>query len=220
MEEFIKILRTSNLFEGISLDEIAAMLVCLEAKVKSFEKGEFLMREGDTSHAVGLVLKGNALIIQEDMWGNRNILAKVGPAQTFGTAFACAKREAVNVSVVADNSVQTMFLDVGRIITVCNANCSHHNKIIHNLVAELAEKNINLSQKLTHMGMRTTREKIMSYLSAQSSKAGSREFDVPFTRQQMADYLGVERSGLSLELSKMKRDGLIEFNKNHFVVLI
>ena len=218
--EFSTILKTSNLFEGISAEEIAAMLFCLKARVNKFAKGDFIMREGDCPSAIGMVLRGNVLLIQEDMWGNRNIVSKVGPAQTFATAFASAGSAPLNVSVVADEEVQVMFIDVSKILTVCSSNCSHHNKIIHNLIAELAKNNLNLSEKITHMNKRTTREKIMSYLSAQSSKAGSREFDVPFSRQQMADYLGVERSGLSLELSKMKRDGLIEFNKNHFVVKV
>ena len=218
--EFSTLLKTSNLFEGISAEEIAAMLFCLKARVCKFAKGDFIMREGDCPSAIGIILRGNVLLIQEDMWGNRNIVSKVGPAQTFATAFASAGSAPLNVSVVADEEVQVMFIDVSKILTVCSSNCSHHNKIIHNLIAELAKNNLSLSEKITHMNKRTTREKIMSCLSAQSSKTGSREFDIPFSRQQMADYLGVERSGLSLELSKMKRDGLIEFNKNHFVVLI
>ena len=219
LEEFIKTIKSSNLFEGISAEEIAAMLVCLEAKVKKFKKGEFVVREGDVANSIGLILEGSSLIIQEDKWGNRNILEKVKVAQTFGTAFACVGGATLNVSVVADDDVQVLFLDIHRIVTVCSSACSHHNKIVRNLIAELAEKNLRLREKITHMNKRTTRDKIMSYLSAQSSKAGTREFEIPFSRQQMADYLGVERSGLSLELGKMKREGLIEFNKSHFVII-
>lgn len=220
MDKCLKIIRSSNLFEGITEDEAKAMLICLNVKIKKFSKDEFLLREGDFINSIGIIISGSVLIVQEDMWGNRNIVEKVTPAQTFATAFACANGSVSNVSVVADEEVQAMFIDVSKIMTVCSSNCSHHNKIIHNLIADLAKNNLNLNDKITHMGKRTTREKIMSYLSAQSNKAGSREFNIPYSRQQMADYLGVERSGLSLELSKMKREGLIDFNKNHFLVKV
>lgn len=218
MKEYIKILRSSNLFDGISAEEIEPMLACLDAKVCNYQKGEFVQREGDDVDSIGLVLDGSVLIIQEDMWGNRNIVAKLSISQTFATAFACAKGSVLNVSVVADKSAKIMFLNVQKILTVCTSLCSHHNKIIHNLISELAKSNLHLSEKMTHLNKRTTREKIMSYLSSQSNIAKNREFDIPFSRQQMADYLSVERSGLSYELSKMQKSGLIKFNKNHFII--
>lgn len=220
MDEFLRTIKNSNLFEGITQDEIRAMLFCLKPEIRKYEKDEFLLREGDIASSIGLILKGSALIIQEDMWGNRNIVSKAASSQTFATAYACAQSTDLNVSVVASENAQVMLFDVKRILTVCNSACSHHNKIIHNLIAELAKNNLTLSEKITHMNKRTTREKIMSYLSSQSNKSGSREFDIPFSRQQMADYLGVERSGLSLELGKMQREGLIKFNKNHFAINI
>ena len=111
-----------------------------------------------------------------------------------------------------------MFLNVNRILNVCPSACTHHNRIIRNILGELAEKNLRFSEKLEHMGQRTTRTKVMSYLSAEAQRLGTYEFDIPFSRQQLADYLGIERSGLSSELSKMCRDGLIDFHKSHFVV--
>lgn len=111
-----------------------------------------------------------------------------------------------------------MFLNVKRILNVCPSACSHHSRVIRNLLSELAEKNLRFNEKLTHMGQRTTRAKIMSYLSAEAQRLGKYEFDIPFSRQQLADYLGVERSGLSLELGKMKKDGLLDYHKNHFVL--
>ena len=111
-----------------------------------------------------------------------------------------------------------MLLNIRRVLTVCSSACEHHNRIIQNLLAELAEKNLLQNEKLTHMGQRTTRGKLMSYLSAEAQRLGRYEFDIPFSRQQLADYLAVERSGLSLELGKMQKDGLLEFHKNHFVL--
>ena len=160
------------------------------------------------------------LVIQEDIWGNRNILSKAGLGQTFAAAYACAIGSRLNVSVIAETPVTVMFLNVKRILNVCPSACSHHSRIIRNLLGELAEKNLRLNEKLTHMGQRTTRSKIMSYLSAEAQRLGKYEFDVPFSRQQLADYLGVERSGLSLELGKMRSEGLLDFRKSHFVLKV
>ena len=124
-------------------------------------------------------------------------------------------RARLNVSVMAEAPVIVMFLDVARILNVCPSACAHHSRIIRNLLGELAEKNLRFSEKLTHMGQRSTRAKLMSYLSAEAQRLGRYEFDIPFSRQQLADYLGVERSGLSLELGKMCREGLLDFHKSH-----
>lgn len=160
------------------------------------------------------------LVIQEDIWGNRNILSKAGLGQTFAAAYACAIGSRLNVSVIAETPVTVIFLNVKRILNVCPSACSHHSRIIRNLLGELAEKNLRFNEKLTHMGQRTTRSKIMSYLSAEAQRLGKYEFDVPFSRQQLADYLGVERSGLSLELGKMRSEGLLDFRKSHFVLKV
>ena len=134
--------------------------------------------------------------------------------------YACAPGSGLNMSVIAETPVTALFLNVTRILNVCPSACSHHSRIIRNLLGELAGKSLQLSEKLTHMGQRTTRAKIMSYLSAEAQRLGTYEFDVPFSRQQLADYLGVERSGLSLELGKMKKDGLLEYHRSHFVLTV
>ena len=183
-------------------------------------KGAFVLRAGDTVDSIGLVLSGTVLVIQEDIWGNRNILSKAGLGQTFAAAYACAIGSRLNVSVIAETPVTVMFLNIKRILNVCPSACSHHSRIIRNLLGELAEKNLRFNEKLTHMGQRTTRSKIMSYLSAEAQRLGTYEFDIPFSRQQLADYLGVERSGLSLELGKMRGEGLLDFRKSHFVLKV
>ena len=220
MKKFFPVIRSSQLFSGISEDELSAMLSCLNAEKKDFPKEAFVLRAGDTAESIGLVLAGSVLIIQEDIWGNRNILSKAGLGQTFAAAYACAIGSRLNVSVIAETPVTVMFLNVKRILNVCPSACSHHSRIIRNLLGELAEKNLRFNEKLTHMGQRTTRSKIMSYLSAEAQRLGTYEFDIPFSRQQLADYLGVERSGLSLELGKMRSEGLLDFRKSHFVLKV
>ena len=220
MKEFFSILAASPLFSGVTEDELDAMLTCLAAKTEQFPKDMFLLHPGDTVEEIGMVLSGCALVVQEDIWGNRNILSRTAPGQTFAAAFACAPGSVLNVSVVAETPVTALFLDVKRILTVCPSACAHHSRIIRNLLGELAEKNLRFGEKLTHMGQRTTRSKLMSYLSAEAQRRSAVEFDIPFSRQQLADFLGVERSGLSLELGKMKQDGLLDFHKSHFVLKV
>ena len=220
MKDYLSVIRSSQLFSGVSEEEVIAMLSCLKAERKDFPKDAFLLRAGDTAESIGLVLSGSVLVIQEDIWGNRNILSKAGPGQTFAAAFACAPGSRLNVSVVAETPVTAMFLNVKRILTVCPSDCTHHSRIIRNLLGELAGKNLRFSEKLTHMGQRTTRAKLLSYFSAEAQRLGKYEFDIPFSRQQLADYLGVERSGLSLELGKMRGEGLLDFHKSHFVLKV
>ena len=218
MKEFFPVLHAAPLFSGISDEELAVMLSCLEARIDTFPKGAHLLRAGDTVEEVGLVLAGSALVVQEDIWGNRSILSKTGPGQTFAEVFACAPGAVLNVSVEAESAVTVMFLHIRRVLNVCPSACSHHSQIIRNLLGELAEKNLRLNEKLTHMGQRTTRAKLMSYFSAEALRRGVYEFDIPFSRQQLADYLGVERSGLSVELGKMRDEGLLDFHKSHFLL--
>ena len=163
MKEFFPVLRSSQLFSGVSEEELTAMLTCLGAEKRSFPKEAFLLRSGDTAESIGLVLSGSVLVIQEDIWGNRSILSKAGPGQTFAEVFACAPGAVLNASVEAESAVTVMFLHIRRVLSVCPSACSHHSRIIRNLLGELAEKNLRLNEKLTHMGQRTTRAKLMSY---------------------------------------------------------
>ena len=218
MKEMLSVLRTSGIFSGISAEETEKMLHCLEVRPETFQKDEYILRAGDRVEAFGLVITGKVMIIQEDFWGNRNILAAVGAGHCFAETFACSPGAVLNVSVIAETNVQVLFLNVKRILTTCPSTCSHHSRMIRNLLSELAEKNLRLNEKITHLGQRSRRAKILSYLSAEAQRHGSAEFDIAFSRQQLADYLSVDRSGLSMELSRMQEEGLLEYRKNHFVL--
>lgn len=216
-KDFIAI-HASRLFSGIAEEELEKMLNCLEGKTKYFSKGEYILRSGDTVEALGLMVSGTAFIIQEDFWGNRNILSSIEQGQCFGETFACAPGAVLNVSVVTQSRAAVLFLNVKRILAMCPSACTYHSRIIRNLLADLADKNLLFNEKVTHLGQRTTRAKLLSYLSAEAKRHNSAEFDIPFSRQQLADYLSVERSGLSLELCKMRNEGLLEFHKSHFLL--
>ena len=216
MEKYRNLLQNFQLFSGIDRQELEAMLHCLDARIVDYKKGAYILRSGGSIDALGLILEGRILIIQEDFWGNRNILSAIGRGQSFGESFACAPGSILTVSASADTDCRVMFLNVGHILTLCPESCSHHHRMIRNLLSNLAGKNLYLNEKLSHLGQRTTRSKILSYLSEESQKQGSVEFDIPYSRQQLADYLYVDRSGLSLELSKMQKEGLLEYHRNHF----
>ncbi|MPM89021.1 hypothetical protein SDC9_136129 [bioreactor metagenome] len=219
LKDFTSVIKKAPIFSGISEDELGSMLVCLDARTAEYGKGEYILRVGDRAEAVGLLLSGSAIVAYEDFWGNRNIISRVAPGQTFAEAFACSPGAALSVGAYAEEPCAVMWLNLARILGTCPTACAHHSRMIRNLLSDLAEKNLKFSEKLAHMSQRTTREKLMSYLSAEAQRSGSPEFDIPFSRQQLADYLSVERSAMSTELGHLRDEGVLRFDKNHFVLL-
>ena len=167
---------------------------------------------------MGLLLSGSAIVIQEDVWGHRNIMAQILPGQTFAEPFAASNGTALNISVVVTKDCSLLYLDIHRILGVCPSACEHHTHLIQNLISVLAKKLLLFNEKITHMSKRTTKEKLLSYLSAEAQRQGSLSFDIPYDRQQLADYLCVERAAMSAELSRLQKQGLLTTNKNHFIL--
>lgn len=218
MAEFQSFSGVSKLFEGIGEDEGQVMLSCLGPVTREYPKDAYIYRAGDRIRTIALIREGEVLLVQEDVWGNRNIIERLGKGETFASAYAATENSLLNVSAVAESMCSIVFLDIRRVLTLCRNACTCHNRLVNNLLSEIAGKNLMLGEKLTHISQRTTRAKIMSYLSTYAQKCGRYEFDIPFSRQQLADFLAVERSGLSLELGKMQKEGLIRFHKNHFSI--
>ena len=216
MEKLSKILEEAGIFQGIKRAERSAMLCCLSAREQAYERNAVICQAGEEAQ-VGLVLSGEARVLTIDYWGSRSILAQVSPGELFGEAFSC-KGGALPVHVVAAERSRILWLNYRKLLTTCTAACPFHGRLIQNMVEILAEKNRELTQKLEHVMKRTTREKLLSYLSAQALKAGSSRFTIPFNRQELADYLAVERSAMCHELSRMREDGLVEFSRNEFLL--
>ena len=210
MEKYFSILSKSSLFKGINEDEIKGIIKDSKTIIKNFKKNEYILEAGEKTTSVGIVLDGTAHIIQDDFWGSRNLISSIYNGNCFAESFACAKGAVLNVSVVAAEDTLVMFLDIKNILN------SGHEVFIMNLLSDMAKKNIRFSEKLVSLGQRSTRGKLISYLSYEAKKHKSRKFDIPYSRQQLADYLFIERSGLSVELGKMKKEGLLDFKKNHF----
>lgn len=207
------------LFQGAAPQEVEEMLACLGAEQRCFSKGEMIYRAGDVVSSLGLVISGSILIESVDLWGNTTVLDSVGPGQIFAEVYACAAGEPLMVDVVAAGEVEVLFLNMDRVLQVCSHACDYHNRLIRNLLSISAQKNLNLSRKIFHTSAKSIRGRLLSYLSDQAIRNGSRSFVIPFDRQQLADYLNVDRSALSNELSKMRREGLLRVQKNRFELL-
>ena len=188
-----------SLFDGIENGELEQLLPCLGGRRVRFDEGDYIFMAGGRADQVGMVLSGSVLVFSDDFWGNRTIMAHVERGGLFGEAFSFARVEALPVSVTAAEKTEVLF--------------------IRNMLKILAEKNMALTQKIGHMGKRSTREKILSYLSEQAGKAGGESFSIPLNRQEMADYLAVDRSALSKELGRLEKEGQISFHKNQFQLL-
>lgn len=219
MKEFYPILEKCPLFDGIAMEDLQAMMGCIGGHVLRVEKGQFVMREGDPATYVGLVLSGSVQLVREDYYGNRSIVAHIGPSQLFGETYACAGVPALPISIAADTDSTVLLMDCRRITTSCSSACAFHSRIIFNLLRLVATANLLYDQKIQITSQRTTREKLMAYLLSQAKMQGSNSFFIPYDRQSLADYLEVDRSGLSSEISKLRNDGILQSEKNHFTLL-
>lgn len=216
MDTNIDVLLNSPLFQGIKEEDIKSMLSCLGGSIRNYGKNEVILMEGEPVGKVGVVLRGRVQVMNEDVFGNRTILEQVGEGALFGAAYACAEVDRSPVSVVSLEDSAILQLDVRRVLKVCPAACQFHQELIGNMVHILAGKNVLLGEKIRHISGRTTREKLLSYLSDQSKRAGDSHFIIPFDRQGLADYLCVERSAMSAELGRLKKEGILDFRKSEF----
>ncbi len=209
----------STLFKDITPAETEKLLTCLQGRTKKYRKNEFILLPGKTINSMGIILSGSVDIVEEDFWGNRTILSRVGSGEMFGEAYAtCPDTPLLVGVVVAEEPCEVLLLTTSQLTTQCKLHCPMHGRLIQNLLTILARKNIMLTQKMSHLCQRSTRKKVLSYLSAMANRSGTASFTIPFNRQQLADYLSVDRSALSAELSSMAKDGIISFQKSEFTL--
>lgn len=220
MKKYLNILRKCRLFSGISDESLISMLGCLGARVDFFDKKYTVFAEGSTVKYIGIILSGSAQLIQNDYFGNRSIIASFYPSDMFAEAFACADVDSLPVSVIASEPSEIMFIDCSHVLHTCRNSCGFHQQLIFNLMKSMAEKNLMFHQKIEIISKRTTREKLMAYLMSVAKKADGNSFEIPFDRQELADYLEVDRSGLSAEISKMRKEGILKSEKKRFSLLL
>ncbi len=214
----LQFLSNTTLFRGLQTDEIRSVLTCMNAQEKSYRKGEVLCRAGESVSSMGMILSGSVNIVVNYYWGGSNIFGHIGPGELFAESYAAIPGRELLADVIADEPTEVLFLPFLRLTETCAQSCPFHNRVIHNLLQIMARKNLHLSVRMMHTASRSIRNRLLSYLSEQAVQNGSSQFTIPFSRQQLADYLGVDRSALSNELSKMQRDGLITYKRNQFAL--
>lgn len=214
----LELLAKAPLFSGITPEEIRQLLECLDVKRQSYGREQVILHAGDVTERLGLVLSGAVNIERDDFWGSRTLLSRVEPGQVFAETYACVPGEPMLVNAVAAERTEVLFLDMKKALSGCPSACAWHNRLIRNLLAASAQKNLLLSRRIMHTSAKTIRGRLLSYLSAEADRQGSRSIEIPFNRQQLADYLSVDRSALSAELGKMQKDGILSYRKNHFTL--
>lgn len=219
MEQYIDLLKNTYMFNGIKKPEIKGMLNCLNARTVTYSKNEYILKNGENVTAIGMVLDGLALIEHDDIWGNRTIISEISPGTLYAESYACLSKLPDEISVIASENTTVMLFDIRRILTTCSSSCDFHTRLIQNLLHTIAQKNVLLTKKMEYISKKTIKERLLAYLSSESMKAGSHTFNIPFNRQELADFLSVDRSALSSEIGKLQKSGIIQCKKNTFTIL-
>jgi len=217
VNEYLPVLKSVSLFRGIDATDLESMFGCISADIKAVRKGAIILHAGDTPRQVGVVLSGQLHIVREDYDGNRSLIAVVTHGGVFAEALCCAGVIESPVTVIADHDSTVILMSFEKILNVCPSSCLYHKNLIKNMLGLIAGKNLMLQNHMEILSMKTIRAKVLRYLEPFASKHG-REIAIPLNREELANYLCVERSALSHELMKMKKDGLIEYSKNKFIL--
>ena len=213
MTKYLSVMNGFRIFENIGADQLPVMLDCLGAATKEFRKSEFISMEGDRLEQIGVLIQGTVQMIKEDIWGNKAILESVESGDLFGESFVCGEVGSSPVSFQAASDCTVLFLPFHKVLHTCSHSCEFHHRLIANMVKVMAQKNVLMLNKMEIISKQTIRERLLTWISQQVRLTGSRCFTSPMGRLELADYLCVARSALTRELSRMKKDGLIDFNK-------
>lgn len=216
LQKYYAMLRNTPLFAGISEEDLDTMLSCLGATVRNYEKNEILLMAGTTVTNMGIVLAGSLNITKEDILGNRMIITEITEGELFGEIYACAGVVQSPVTVVATKPSKILYLAFSKLVTTCGTHCGFHHRLIENMLSIMAVKNMQLNQKMSLLSKRTTKDKLLEYFQIQMEKQHSEDFTIPFSRNELADYLCVDRSALSRELGKLRDEGMISYHRNQF----
>lgn len=218
MKSYDPLLLQMPLFYNFSPKDLDSLRSCLSFRVRKYLKGEAIFLEGDEVSRLGIILNGSIIVAKEDISGNRNIISEFSAGNLFGEAFAFSKQKRITVSVFSESDSEILFLDAEHLLTLCKELCPFHSQLIRNLMNEFAEKTILLNEKIDLLSQKTIQDKVLAFLFSEVKQQGNRSVQIPFNRQQLADYLFVDRSALSAELSRMQKKGILEYHKNKFVL--
>lgn len=215
MDAYLQTIQEVPLFDGIKTGELPTILQCLQAKTVQYEKDDYILLAGSHPKYVGVILCGRIQVVKDDITGNRTLITSLGPGGIFGETLCCAGVQESPVSVVAESACTVLLLAFSKILHICSNACVFHGRLIQNMLLLLAKKNLYLQNSLRILSGSSIRERVQRYLEPFANQYGS-HFRVPLNREQMAEYLCVDRSALSHALRRMKEDGLIDYRKNEF----
>ena len=206
------------LFRGYTPRETEQLLLGLRASTRRFPRDSAIYTAGKPVSNIGIVLSGSAQIENNDIWGNTSILTLVKPGEVFAEAYACVPDEPMMVDVIAVEDTEILFVNVPEIFRLASSGKNNYTRLIQNLVIISARKNLSLSRRIFHTSSKKIRGRLLSYLSYQAELQNSNRIEIPMNRQQLADYLSLDRSALSKELGRMKADGILDYHKNVFIL--
>lgn len=219
LEKYYNQIKNSPVFLGMSDDELKGLLECFGARIRKFEKEEMIIRQGDVISNIYLILDGEVNIEKDSYWGRRIIISRLGKNDNLALSFVGSKDVESSVDAITVKDTTVLVLRYEKCTSMCQNACTRHKVLINNLFRILSKENIELIQKIENVSQKTIRDKLLTYLSNEAQRQHSNSFDIHFNRQDLADYLNVDRSAMSFELSKLQKEGLIEYNKNHFELL-
>ncbi len=214
----MNVLLNNPLFQGIDAKDLPHMLNCLNSKKRRFGKGSFIFMAEESPPKIGIMLSGRAQVIKENYAGDRTIIDEILSGDIFGEVFACMGLNKIPVSVVTTEISDVLFLNAQRVAETCHSACEFHHKLILNLLSVIAGKNALLNVKMSYITHKTIRGRLMAFLYDHADRAQSDKFSIPYNRNELADYLCADRSAISRELSKMKQEGIIDYDKNIFLL--
>ena len=218
MQTYYNQIKNSPIFFGLSEEELKSMLECFNARIKEYNNGEMIIRQGDMITNIYLVLEGNVNIEKDSYWGRRIIVTQLGVNDNIALAFVASKNVESSIDAISVGKTKLLILSYAKCTTMCQNVCTKHRLLIGNLFEILSKENIELIQKIENISQKTIREKLLTYFSNEARKNKSNIFEIPFNRQDLADYLNIDRSAMSFELSKMQKDNLIKYEKNKFML--
>lgn len=218
MEKYFNQIKNSPLFFGMNEDELRGILECFNARLKSYEAGEMIIRQSDVITNLYLVLEGEVNIEKDTYWGRRIIISKLGVNDNIAMSFVACKAVESTIDAVAAENTKLLVLNYEKCTSMCQNACARHKVLINNMFEILAKENLELLQKIENVSQKSIRDKLLTYLSNEARKNKNNSFEIPFNRQDLADYLNIDRSAMSFELSKLQKEGLIQYEKNRFLL--
>ena len=214
--EFFEDLKKTKIFSLSTEFECQAMMHCFKTRFRVFKKNEYIIQQGQALEEVVLIVKGSAIVEHVDSFGDISILMRLKNGELFGIESAYNKEDEYKDSLIATEKTLVMFMNKHRLLTPCENRCRRHENVVKFIAESMAESNLKLMNKLSHLRKKTTRDKLLSYFTLLAKTTGSNYFELPFNKTELANYLSVDRSAMSAELSKMKDEGLLDYDNRQF----